>query len=223
LNGGFCVSGSSVNARCQCVGTAYGSNCQYVLLNSTIFKNSTILSQELSIQLLNLVGFPLNLNSRLIYQASKNSFTSDAFHSRCDSIFETFIVVKTMNSNVFGGFTQADWSAGPGFVLDSNAFIFSLINQNNTPVVFNLVDSNYAIFSHPMFGPVFGGGFDFSIANQSNSNMNSFSKLGQSYQSPNSQTMNFLSTQFLAGSFNFQVAEIEVYSIDRIKYRVFYL
>jgi len=54
----------------------------------------------------------------------------------------------------------------------------------------------------------FGGGHDFSLSNNCNSVNTSYSNFGYSYDT------NGKPTEFLTGSYNFTVKEIEVYKVD---------
>ena len=85
-------------------------------MNSTTFKNSTILTQEQSIQLVKLLNFP-SPNFTLIYQASRDGFREFDFHSKVDGIVNTLTVIKTTNGNIFGGFTSADWYSVDNYYL----------------------------------------------------------------------------------------------------------
>ena len=61
---------------------------------------------------------------------------------------------------------------------------------------------------HPSYGPIFGGGSDLYIANDSNDNIKPHFNLGGTYDIPPGQT-----NTFLVGSNNFKVSEIEVFQI----------
>ena len=190
-------------------------NCEYKRLNSSIFKNSTILTQEESVKLVNLIE--LNKNWTLIYQGSVHGFNAINFHKNCDNISNVLVVIKSNNSNVFGGYTSVGWTSSNGsYSYDSSAFLFSLTNTYNRPVKLNVTDPNFAIYSFSKNGPVFGSG-DLYISNFSSSNSNSFSysNLGYSYEIPSfiNSTVEF--EAFLAGSFYFSVLEIEVYTENR--------
>ena len=184
-------------------------------MNSTTFVNSTILTQEQGNALLNMVNLSSTSITAKIYSASINGFSATNFHSKCDNILGTLIIIKTLNSNIFGGFTLANW-LNSGWRTDTNAFIFSLINQFNYPIRLNIINSSYAIYANSSLGPTFGNGNDIIIADQSNSNLNSYSNLGSAYQLPplNMTYGSFAAQYFLAGSYNFQPIEIEVYSIN---------
>ena len=164
---------------------------------------------------MNLIGIPLNTTLTKLYSASINGFGASNFHSKCDNILGTLTIIKTLNNNVFGGFTNANW-VNSGWQTDANSFIFSLINQYNYPIKLNITNPLKAVYAINGNGPTFGNGQDFYIADQSNSNTNSFSQLGNTYQLPFSN-MTYGSTaakSFLAGSYNFQTIEIEVFSIN---------
>ena len=150
-NGGICQSIGS-NFNCSCTNGYFGSNCLYKILNSAIFNGSTILTNEQSLKLANLTDFSLNSSWSLIYQASRDGFSSSSFHSKCNGNTGTLVVIKSSNSNIFGGYTNADWSGyyismTQTYQYDSNAFLFSLVNSYNYPVKMLVFNPQYAIYS----------------------------------------------------------------------------
>ena len=149
---------------------------------STIFKESNILTQTQSVDLIKLIKWPLNRTWTLRYQATINGFDAQDFHSRCDQYNNTLTVIKTTRAFIFGGFTTANWSGSTQYKRDPNAFIFSLINSDNLPSLLTIKTPLKAIVADSTKGPVFGMGFDFSVANQSNINTNSSSQSDNSYQ-----------------------------------------
>ena len=59
---------------------------------------------------------------------------------------------------------------------------------------------------------MFGGGHDIYISSYASSNTNSYSNLGYTYSPPSGHSRGSSFTQsFLAGSYNFQPDEIEVF------------
>jgi len=165
----------------------------------------SILSDENMIDLIKLCEFPENQKINLIYKATKDGFKASSFHSKCDYKPNTLIIIKTTNGNIFGGYTEQDWS-GFQFKNDQNAFIFSFINkEENKKLKMKCLKPENAIFSFDQVGIVFGGfESDICIADNSDIENNSFSRLsGQSY---NNQDLSSL-----AGSYNFRTSEIEVY------------
>ena len=207
-NGGQCQL-ASTGYDCGCINGYYGLTCEHKILNSTIFKNSTILTQEQSQQLLDLSGFPLNSNWTLLYQATKDGFSSESFHSKCNGILDTLIVIQSSSSNIFGGYTQADWS-GSWYKSDANAFLFSLINTYNTSYKMPIKPqyADYAIFARSDYGPTFGLCFD-SYINKYGS-YGSYDCSGATlytYQFPSFSSP----SNFLGGSYDVIAIEIEVF------------
>ena len=47
---------------------------------------------------------------RLLFRASRDGFTNEAFHSRCDNKGPTITIVKS-GRNIFGGFTELSWAS----------------------------------------------------------------------------------------------------------------
>ena len=177
-------------------------------MNSTIFKNSSILTNEQSSDLIELIGLN-KTNVKLVYQASRDGFDPSIFHSKCDGIERTLTVIKSENSNIFGGYTSVDWS-GNHYNSDSTAYLFSLVNTYNESVQMNVIQSIYATFTRPEYYISFGSGSDLLCSyDQCHSN------LGYSYQLPSYLGVNTNEAQsFLGGSKSFQAVEIEVYCID---------
>jgi hypothetical protein len=156
-------STSCQNGTVCCFGS-YGKNCESKS-NSTIFKNLPI---EYSLKLVDLIGFSLNTTWSLIYKASTNGFNASSFHSKCNGILNgTLTLVSTNNySNIFGGYTKADWS-GSGYKGDSDAFLFSLVNAFNSSfkMPINSIFTWGAITARSDYGPIFGICRDFYINN----------------------------------------------------------
>ena len=108
---------------------------------------------------------------KLVYRASRDGFRADDFHSKCDDKYFTLTVVKTTNSTIFGGYTIDPWLERnlKKFEEDPFAFIFSLVNKHNKPLLFKCSDYKKAIKLNKDFGPCFGDG-DLVIASDSNLN-----------------------------------------------------
>ena len=107
-------------------------------------------------------------------------------------------------------YTEQSWS-GQYCNNDENAFIFSLINKLNKPLKMKCIRPESAIYCSLNLGPNFGLS-DFEIDNNSNINSDSKSNLGESYKHPDYDYGSNEAKSFLAGSYNFKVLEIEVYT-----------
>jgi hypothetical protein len=174
-----------------------------------------ILSKQSQIKkLFSLCEFPINQKWNLIYRASRDGFEASSFHAKCDSKPNTLIIIKSTNGNVFGGYTEQTWNKignNGNHKADPNSFLFSLINKLNKPIKIKW-SQNIAICCNSNYGPIFGGGNDLYIADKSNTNITSNSNLGHSYVHPDYAYESNEAKSFLAGSYNFQVSEIEVYT-----------
>ena len=95
--------------------------------------------------------------------------------------------------------------------------MFSLVNKPGWgPVKLTqqgrYIRYGYSIYSCSSYGPTFGGGHDIYIASYASSNENSYSNLGHTYSPPSGHSYGSSFTlSFLAGSYNFQPYEVEVF------------
>lgn len=64
-------------------------------------------------------------------------------------------------------------------------------------------------------GPIFGGGIDLFISDNSNINFKSYSNLGKNYKHPIYSYESYEAKTFLAGTEYFSILDIEVYVKDR--------
>jgi len=188
-------------------------------------QSAILLSRQMA-ELMSLCKFWLNQKWKLIYRATRDGFGSNDFHSKCDSYQNSLVIIKSTNGNVFGGYTEQNWSGASQWKSDPNAFLFSFINHHNTKIIMKCINPTCAIrvrssFGDQMnslpnfgsnFGPTFGGGADLFICNDSNTSNSSCSNLGVSYKHPNYGYGSDEAKSFLAGSYNFRTKEIEVYT-----------
>jgi hypothetical protein len=151
----------------------------------------------------------------LLYRATRDGFTSQAFHSKCDGKGNTITIIKSHSNYVFGGFASSAWNSSNTLINDPNAFLFSLRRDGvSFKDKFTVTEPRYALNGYSGFGPTFGGGFDIFICNQSNTNIGSCSNFGSSYNLPNGYTYDGNAKDYLAGNWNkWTTTEIEVYQI----------
>jgi len=146
-----------------------------------------------------------------LYRASSDGFQITRFHAKCDGIPNTLTIIKSTLGYVFGGFSPLSWDQSGAFKNDKNAFIFSFLNASNKPCKINCTNPTNSIYCHSSYGPTFGGGHDIYIANNSNQNSTSYSNLCHSYALTGYTNATTQADSFLAGAYNFQVTEIEVF------------
>jgi hypothetical protein len=178
---------------------------------------SAILSAEQVVKLMKLCKFKRSARWKLLYRGSRDGFGSESFHYKCDSLPHTLVVVRATNGNVFGGYTDAPWTSNGTWTHDPNAFLFSLVSKDEQQRPVRFVSTGVeSTYSNLMFGPTFGGGYDLYIADNANTNTSSYSNLGYTFKHGSFVFGSGEATAFLAGSFSFQVEEIEVFHrVDR--------
>jgi len=192
-------------------------------LSKTIIIDSFILSdKQLVYRLFSYCELPMIPNWQLIYRASQDGFEATSFHSKCDNKPNTLIIIKTESGNIFGGYTEQNWTPSDSFTeqswlstdsykTDPKTFIFSIKNAYQYPIKINC-SNNFSICCSNSYGPTFGLGHDLHIADKSNTNMNSYSNICNSYIHNRLVYGSDEAKSFLAGSVNFTVNEIEVYT-----------
>ena len=157
-------------------------------------------------------------NWSLLYRGSRDGFRSYDFHYHCDDKPNTLTLVKSTNGNIFGGFTRAEWKSTGSFEQDNSAFLFSLVNKENNLLLFEkkFSSDNYdlSICFSSKCGPIFGGGQDICISDSSNTNTDSYSNLGYTYTHPEYPYESERAKTILAGTYYFQIEEIEVYEFQ---------
>lgn len=102
----------------------------------------------------------------LLYRATRDGFTANAFHAKCDGKAKTITIIKTNGNYVFGGYTSAAWNKAGTYIADTNAFIFSLRRNGVSKCEkFMVKNPNAAIIGHKHYGPIFGGGNGNAVNN----------------------------------------------------------
>ncbi len=74
------------------------------------YSNTIILSFEHQEHLNRLYGIN-NQRWHLIYRASRDGFTAEHFHRRCDGYGPIMTVIRSLNGFIFGGFTTVPWTS----------------------------------------------------------------------------------------------------------------
>ncbi|CAJ0627625.1 2319_t:CDS:2 [Entrophospora sp. SA101] len=105
----------------------------------------------------------LNYDWNLLFRASRDGFTSDDFHSKCDNKGSSVVLIKIRgHAQIIGGYNPVGWyTSRCGYHPTEDSFIFSMnFDENNN---FNkccklnrVKNSNFAIYHDPSRGPTFG-------------------------------------------------------------------
>ena len=103
-----------------------------------------------------------------LYQASFDGDNTINFHSKCDGIKNTLVLIKSEGNRRFGGFTSKEWYSPEKdnrviYNLDDrNAFLFSLDKKK----IYHYKNNGYSIYYSKYDGPRFGyGGNEIRIEN----------------------------------------------------------
>ncbi|KAL9963127.1 hypothetical protein ACROYT_G032302 [Oculina patagonica] len=160
-----------------------------------------------------------NSQWKLCWRASVDGWAGTAFHTNCDDKGPTVTIIR-VGKYIFGGYTGTSWTGSSSCrsQYDSAAFLFTLVNKPGwQPLKLDQTGKYsylklHSIYSCSNYGPTFGGGHDIYIADYASSNTNSYSDLGGNYAPPTGYSYRSSFAQsFLAGSYNFQPDEVEVF------------
>jgi len=145
----------------------------------------------------------------LLYKATDDGFGATSFHSKCNQKGPNFVIVKSTDGCIFGGYTSVGWKgAQTNYVPDSQSWLFTLVNKHNIePTKYNVSMREYGIYDRDDYGPTFGGGHDINVANDSNINTTSYTNFPHSYTDSTGVGKGTFTT------YNFQCEEVEVYKV----------
>jgi hypothetical protein len=148
----------------------------------------------------------------LLYRGSRDGFRAADFHAKCDGKDATVTIVKSTEGCIFGGYSDQSWERKDyySYKSSSRAFLFSIVNSAGlAPMKLPLTgkSNNKAVYCCCSYGPAFG---DLGIHDKCNIKKNFSSRLGLTYTLPPGQDKK----TFLAGSYPFLVAEIEVFAVQ---------
>ena len=114
--------------------------------------------------LFDLIGYDSTQTMTLLYRGTRDGFDAATFHSLCDGYIQTLTIIQSTSSYIFGGYTGVGWSSANSYIMDADAFLFSLTNMYNNPVVIkNKPGDIYALYCGTTYGPTFGGAHDLHI------------------------------------------------------------
>ena len=134
-------------------------------INRIKIGNKSVIMKENEFDLIHL-AIKSRLNKEVkelkkLYQATIDGDGAINFHSRCDNIPNTLVLIKSAGNRRFGGFTSVQWSSSTSgeYKDDPNAFLFSLDKQK----IYSYKNDGKAIYCYKDYGPGFGGGCDILI------------------------------------------------------------
>jgi hypothetical protein len=176
-------------------------------LNSLIVKDFPPLFEEFRAKRFN-----------LLWRGSRDGFTAQEFHHRCDGRANTLTLIADTKGNIFGGFTPVKWESDYWTCKSDDSlqsFLFTLRNPHGVPPrKFALKEEmkEFAIICNSADCAVLGYYGDILVSNNCNTNRHSYTRIGTRWS--NSAYANDTAFEdFLTGAEKFTVKEIEVFEI----------
>ncbi len=160
--------------------------------------------------------------TNLLYRGSRDGFSSDDFHSKCDNKGHTLVIIETDAGGVFGGYTDAEWGQEESqmdqkHACANKAFLFAiglhdLGEHHSWKSYLKAEDGICAISTHEDFGPVFG---DIDVrADLSVQGRIVTLNLGGSYESKYEQLTEEQGNYFIKEIEVFQISQDECKNLD---------
>ena len=97
----------------------------------------------------------------MIYRASRDGITAEAFHKKCDNKGATIVIIKIKDSKqIIGGYNPFEWDSSRDYKTTTDSFLFSFIDKRDIKTAkVGYSDGKYSIGCYPSYGPIFGGDF----------------------------------------------------------------
>jgi hypothetical protein len=161
----------------------------------------------------------------LLWRGSRDGFTAQEFHLRCDGRGNTLTLIADTDGNVFGGFTPVKWESSALGEEDGHdkgdnsgrSFLFTLRNPHCVPPRKFALKAEWkqeAISCDSAYCALFGGGnsSDIVVFDNCNTNRDSYTRIGTG-GSDCAYANDTAFKDFLTGAQYFTVKEIEVFEI----------
>ena len=174
---------------------------------------STIINNNLELNILSnkirLLYPGKNVIYNLLYRKTRDSDNASIFHSKCDKIKGTLLIIHTNKGYKIGGYTNESWEGDNISKKDNTAFIFNL-NYNK---IYNIKKDADAIYCSPNFGPIFSGLNAPSLLINDNYNI----KGGESTTATNSNYNGFtMDYEISGGERIFKIKELEIWKVTLV-------
>lgn len=141
----------------------------------------------------------------LLYRATEDGDSSDAFFYKCANQGPTLSLIKTKKGRRFGGFSRVEWKYDIIKIKDKNSFLFSLDDMKK----YNISKPEDAISCYPgIYCLVYGNNADSKGIYLHNGFLNRVSK-----ENHCTRVYNVSSDFCLSGESEFYVEEVEVYQV----------
>jgi hypothetical protein len=155
----------------------------------------------------------------LLYRGSRDGFTGQALHSKCDGKFNTLILIKAHSyDNVFGAFASSTIDSKGRWIADTDAFIFSLrrdgFSEANTFPVKRINNAIIGFGSKSPLANTLQFGKDLILVNDMRQPRNKIATTCLYYNCPEDFPTKYASFYFSGTNQPFMVHEIEVFKVN---------
>ncbi len=149
---------------------------------------------------------------KLLYRASVDGFKGENFHKKTDGFAPTLTIIISNHGKAFGGYSDLEWNSVNNYKNSTTTWVFSLDHKEK--YVQKSGQAHYAVYCYNTYGPTFGCGHDFYIADNSNSGTACYSNFGYTYECPGKTYGSTQAQSHLAGAYSFSCEEIEVFHVE---------
>lgn len=174
-----------------------------------IERDSVILNTTQKQQVSEMIGIPFS-GLKNCYRMSQHGGVPQVFHKKCGFRGPTVTVVKSQYGTIYGGYASKSWddSLSGAYVADSNAFIFSLVNNRGKSLKLNTTLNTNHLRMGSLYGPTFGAEITFTLLGTTFEHGSQTAPMGTTY----ADTMP-ASNLIFTGSAGTVFTELEVYSL----------
>jgi hypothetical protein len=145
-----------------------------------------------------------NKKLKLIYKGTKDGMNATKFHEMCNNKGATITIMKSKHDKIFGGFMPDAWTSKNAYINTTKSWLFSLTAKAKYTMNDPNTYAQYGGYDYSSYGPTFGGGHDIYLSTDFGNNTSNYC---------NRHSYNFPDNTTLTGGYNFQIDEIEVFSV----------
>lgn len=121
----------------------------------------------------------------LLYRASQNNFSVQRFHDLCNKKSNTLVLVKNSKNFIYGGFTPCSWESNETGLYKTDSQLLSYVFSTNNWRKYRIIEPEYAIECHSLFGPIFGRRGIIMILDNADQTKTDWQDLPRSYMPEN--------------------------------------
>ena len=150
------------------------------------------------------------LSLRLLFRASKDGFSPQVFHQKCDGHGPTVVVARSAGGHIFGGYTEASWACHGNYTPCRESFLFHLAGPGSIRPSKHKIHQNHqhGIYCNQSYFPTFGGGHDMHILPEG-TGIKAIFGVGPTYNSSSPQG----TFAYLAEAQTCSVTDFEVFAV----------